>query len=112
MFCPKCGRPNEDSAKFCSSCGQGFYQPSVTVSDGSSWIPKNTFAVWSYYLGIASLLLCISGIPALILGIMALQKAKEQPELKGQAHAWVGIILGALSILLMIFFVFLAILDK
>ncbi len=27
MFCPKCGNPNDDSAKFCSGCGSALPQP-------------------------------------------------------------------------------------
>ena len=112
MFCPSCGKPNDDSAKFCSSCGQGFNQPRVIVQE-SNWIPKNTHALWSYYLGIASVFFCIlSGIPAIILGIMALNKAKQTPSLKGENHAWVGIVLGALSVLFFLFFVVMAIVGN
>lgn len=103
MFCPTCGKPNDDSAKFCSSCGHGFDQPRVIVQD-SNWIPNNTHALWSYYLGFASVFFCIlAGIPAIILGIMALNKAKQNPALKGENHAWVGIVFGVLSVLFFLF---------
>lgn len=99
MFCPSCGKPNDDSAKFCSSCGHGFDQPRVNVQD-SNWIPQNAHALWSYYLGFTSVFFCIlSGIPAIILGIMALKKAKQNPALKGEIHARVGIVFGVLSVL-------------
>lgn len=104
MFCPSCGKVNDDSSKFCSSCGQAFNQPRVIVQD-SDWIPKNTHALWSYYLGFASCFLCIlSGIPAIILGIIALKKAKETPSLKGENHAYIGMVLGGISVLFFIFF--------
>jgi len=109
MFCPSCGKVNPDNAPSCYACGQMLNQPRVVVQDGG-WIPKNTYALWAYYLGIAATFSCIlSGIPSLILGIMALKKAKENPMLKGQAHAWVGIILGGISVGVFIFFVIMAI---
>ena len=112
MFCPSCGKANDDSAKFCSSCGKGFDQPRVTVQD-SNWIPKNTYALWSYYLGFASVFCCIfAGIPAIILGFMALNKAKQNPALKGENHAWVGIVLGMLSVLFIIIIIIGAFVSK
>ena len=101
MFCEKCGQNNDPSARFCARCGSALAAAPIVVNDGGNvFIPKNTLALWSYYLGIASLICCaVTGIPALLMGILALQKAKEDPSLKGQAHAWVGIILGGLSLL-------------
>lgn len=116
MFCPSCGNANDDSASFCSSCGQALNrQPRVVVQDGglSVLIPRNTDAIWAYYLGIASLLFCIlPGIPAIILGIRALNKAKKTPALKGEVHAWVGIILGGLSLFVFLLFIVLIIVGN
>ena len=64
---------------------------------------KNVPALVSYYLGIASLLPCIGfafAIPALILGIMGLKKRKANPEVKGSVHAWIGIVLGGIFMLI------------
>lgn len=63
---------------------------------------KNVPALISYYLGIASLLPCIGlvfAIPALILGIIGLKKRKANPEVKGSVHAWIGIVLGGVFML-------------
>jgi hypothetical protein len=63
---------------------------------------KNPHALIGYYLGIFGLFPFIGlllAIPALILGIMGLQRRKKNPIIKGAVHAWVGIVLGAISIL-------------
>ena len=64
---------------------------------------KNPPALIGYYLGVFSLIPCVGfilGIPALILGIVGLKKAKAAPGSKGKAHAWTAIILGSLAILI------------
>lgn len=56
---------------------------------------KNVPALIGYYLGVFSILpLFPIGIAALILGIAGLKKRREQPEVKGAVHAWIGIIAG------------------
>jgi hypothetical protein len=63
---------------------------------------KNPHALIAYYLGIAALLPVIGipfGIASLILGIIGLKKRRENPIIKGSAHAVIGIVLGACSIL-------------
>lgn len=58
---------------------------------------KNPQALTAYYLAVASLIPCLgilTGIPALILGLKGLKRAKKEPWVKGKAHAWIGIILG------------------
>lgn len=63
---------------------------------------KNPQALISYYMGIFSLvpffgfLLCI---PALVLGVLGLKKKKKFPQVRGTAHAWVGLITGGISLL-------------
>ena len=68
---------------------------------------KNPCALIAYYLGILSCLLCLFGIPLgivpLVLGIIGLQKRAANPAVKGSVHAWIGIVLGALSTLASIF---------
>lgn len=62
---------------------------------------KNPHALIAYYLGIFGLFPAIGlllAIPAFILGIMGLKKRKLNPVIKGAAHAWIGIILGAVSV--------------
>ncbi|KPK83568.1 MAG: hypothetical protein AMJ81_07950 [Phycisphaerae bacterium SM23_33] len=63
---------------------------------------KNVPALVGYYLGIFSLIPCLGvllGIAAVVLGILGLRKAGRQPEVKGKVHAWVGIVIGGLSVL-------------
>ena len=79
---------------------------------------KNPKALFAYYLGLLALLPCLGlapAIPAFILGIMGLKAAKQNPEIEGAGHAWVGIILGGLGILIwgggMIFGLVVAALD-
>ena len=64
---------------------------------------KNAPALIAYYLGIFSLIPCLGlavAIPAVILGIMGLQKYKQNPAVRGTAHAWIGIVLGTICTLL------------
>lgn len=62
---------------------------------------KNPQALVAYYLGIFGLFPFIGvllAIPAFILGILGLKKRKQNPIIKGAVHAWIGIVLGAISI--------------
>jgi hypothetical protein len=71
-------------------------------------IPKNGYALGSYYCGVFSLLgifFClvpglIGGLTALALGVMAIQREKENPLLRGRGHAITGIVLGVISALI------------
>ena len=62
---------------------------------------KNPCALTAYYLGIFSCLFCLFGIPlgivAVVLGIIGLRKRAANPAVKGSVHAWIGIVLGAIS---------------
>jgi hypothetical protein len=62
---------------------------------------KNAPALISYYLGILALLPILGfffGIASLVLGVRGLRKRRSEPHVKGAIHAWIGIILGALSL--------------
>lgn len=64
---------------------------------------KNPKALIAYYLGILALLPLIGfpfGIASLVLGVMGLKDRARNPVIKGSVHAWIGIVLGAGSILL------------
>lgn len=64
---------------------------------------KNVPALLAYYLGIFSLIPCLgifAAVPAFVLGIIGLRKRKQNPVIKGSAHAWIGIILGGLFTLI------------
>ena len=103
MFCPKCGAENSNANNNCTKCGNllNGAEPQAQRVQGSdvgisTIIPyKNAPALIGYYLGVFSIIPFFPiGITALILGIKGLKKAKEHPEAKGKAHAWVGIIAG------------------
>jgi hypothetical protein len=78
--------------------------PPLPVDRGSGLIPTgNPPALVAYYLAVFSLIPCFGvllAIPAVVLGIIGLRKAKAHPEAKGAAHAWFATILGLLTGLL------------
>jgi len=98
IFCSNCGSKLVEGKKFCSNCGRPSEAPPVVIDDGFVFFPKNHDAVWSYYLGVGSLL-CIPflGLVAIWFGVRGIREARKNPRAKGAVHAWVGIILGALS---------------
>ncbi len=65
-----------------------------------TFIPsRNGPALTSYYLGIFSLLPCLGfpmGVAAVYFGLQGLSRVRQNPEVRGGAHAWVGVICGAL----------------
>jgi hypothetical protein len=102
--CPVCGEQILATAKVCRFCGEKFAPaPSETQGDSTGGlIPyKNPPALIAYYCGIFSLVACIPflfplPIVALVLGIKGLRKAKAEPHVKGQVHAWIGVVCGAI----------------
>jgi hypothetical protein len=76
---------------------------SIPDSGISTVVPyKNVPALVGYYCGVFSLVCpCfLLGLFGFIFGMIGLKRAKEHPEAKGKAHAWIGIILGGLAGLL------------
>lgn len=75
----------------------GHYAPNPERETGDATggiIPyKNVPALIAYYLGVFS---CIPllGVVSIILGVMGLVKAKNNPAVRGQVHAIIGIVLG------------------
>jgi hypothetical protein len=60
---------------------------------------KNGPALVSYYFGIFSLMPCLGfpmGVVAVYYGIQGLRRVRENPAVRGGAHAWVGVICGGL----------------
>lgn len=82
---------------------EGYYRPPVAPrSDGfQTLIPtKNAMALAAYYTGVFSLIPCaalVLGPLAVFLGIRGLNRCRHHPELPGKAHAFVGIVLGAIT---------------
>lgn len=109
--CPVCGKMIAESAKVCRYCGEQFAPPPSQEEGDSTGgvIPyKNPPALIAYYCGIFSLAACIPvpfiflplPIVALVMGIKGLRKAREHPKVRGQVHAWIGIIGGSIFTIL------------
>lgn len=108
MFCSKCGSENAGEATFCTKCGTALQStpreaPAPTDETMSKVIPyRNVCALTSYYLGVFALIPCLGillGLASVPLGIMGLKEAKRNPLAHGTVHAWVGIVLGSLAVL-------------
>ncbi len=66
---------------------------------------RNGYALAAYYLGIFGLIPCLIGLGLvglvpLILGIVGLRKAATDELARGRVHAWIGILLGAVEVLI------------
>jgi hypothetical protein len=74
---------------------------------------QKTLAVWSLVLGILSLFCfgIVTGPIAIVLGVMALNKEKNEPNLYsgGKGLAYGGIALGSIAVLLTVLFILIAI---
>jgi hypothetical protein len=60
---------------------------------------KNGPALAAYYLGLLALFPCLGfpvGVAAVWFGIKGLRRVRENPAVRGGAHAWVGIVCGSL----------------
>jgi hypothetical protein len=95
-----CGKQIAAAARKCRYCGEVFEAPEAAEApEGDATggvIPyKNVPALIGYYLGVFSIIPCFPiGLAAFVLGIMGLKKAKQNPEVKGKVHAWIGILAG------------------
>ena len=113
--CPVCGHANPPAARTCTACGERLAptaanRPEDPFGDDGEFdeegdstggvIPyKNPPALIAYYLGLFSGFPLIGlplGIAAFVLGIIGLKKRRENPKVKGSAHAWIGIGCGGL----------------
>ncbi len=83
------------------------YQAPLPATSYSSYAPvtqENGLAIGSLVCGILSFLCCsvFTGIPAIVLGIMAINKEKNDPlRYGGKGMAIGGIVLGSLSIVIL-----------
>jgi uncharacterized membrane protein len=114
-ICGKCGAQMADHLSTCWQCGaplnlyavQGsgarpFAQGHATGDATGGLIPyKNVPALVGYYVSIIGLVPCVPvfSIAAIVLGIMGLMKVSKEPIVKGTVHAWIAIVLGAVSLL-------------
>ena len=97
MFCRFCGKAIQERDRFCPFCGKA--AAAVTTDDGLSLLfPKNSLALWSYYLGVAALIFCPLGLVSAVLGVLGVRYARLHPEARGGFHAAAGILLGVFAI--------------
>lgn len=64
---------------------------------------NNPMALIAYYLGLFSLFPCLGlvlAIPAFVLGILGLRARNRNPAIRGSVHAWIGIILGGIMMVI------------
>ena len=133
MFCPKCGTQNEDGSRFCYNCGtifeeenqqpqaQPVQQPMQPVQpmmqpDVKPAVPGKGLGIASMIVGIISLALfcfwfiCIPcGIVGIVLGIIAMSKAKAAGMKNGMALA--GLICSSIALGLTVIYIVLAIIG-
>ena len=124
--CPVCGFANPPGARVCEACGEPrpaserfaksddaddlFEEDDSEFDDdreGDSTggvVPyKNPPALLAYYFGLFSFIPGLGlglGIAAVVLGVLGLKKRRENPAVKGSAHAWFGIGCGGFFALL------------
>ncbi|MCY2964842.1 MAG: hypothetical protein NT069_14595 [Planctomycetota bacterium] len=97
--CPVCGEAIAASARKCRFCGEEFDADKEEKGDSTGGlIPyKNAPALIAYYCGLFSIFPCFPlGWVAFIMGIKGLKKVKEEPQVRGTVHAWIGVIMGGL----------------
>jgi type II secretory pathway pseudopilin PulG len=104
MYCAKCGQENPAEGTTCSSCGQPLRMPAQPPAAAGPAVPAGEAqtagkATASLVLGLFSLVICVAGIPAVILGHMALSEIKKSAgRLKGEGMALAGLIMGYLTV--------------
>jgi len=115
MKCPECDRQNRDGAIMCAECGRVLVWPRL---DGPHF-RTSRLAIGSAVAGVVSILCAIAdregrismclfifmagvaGISAATLGVAALACIEiNRPELKGRKYALIGILLSAITFIL------------
>ena len=114
MFCVHCGKELPEGAAFCPGCGRAVRPEAAKVTvchvddEVRYLIPDNNYALVSYYVGLFSALFgIVLGPAAIVTGIKGIKYAKTHPEAHGRNHAVVGIVFGALGLLIWLFVAFL-----
>jgi hypothetical protein len=101
-------QPSQSPPQFPQHPGQG-------DSTGGVIPYKNMPALLAYYLGILSLVCCLFGVPfgivPIVLGIIGLRKRAANPAIHGTVHAWIGIVLGGLTLLASLFILVIAVMT-
>ncbi|MBM4128248.1 MAG: hypothetical protein FJ247_13085 [Nitrospira sp.] len=94
--------------------------PPVQGDSTRGLIPyKNSNALAAYYLGIFGLIPVLGLVMAIVaigFGVSGLKKWKQNPIIAGSVHAWIGIILGVISVgyhaLLILFYLMILLQDR
>jgi hypothetical protein len=96
MFCPKCGKENPDGVQLCQFCSWVMSSASrQPLADAKT----SGLAIASLVLSILGLFTCITMLPGIILGIVALVKIGQSAgRLKGNGLAIAGIAVPAAAI--------------
>jgi hypothetical protein len=71
---------------------------------------RSNLAFIALLMGIASFINLLGlekGLIAIVAGVLAIRELRKAPELSGKSMAWAGAILGALSIVTIVFFMIL-----
>ncbi len=115
MYCVQCGQEKPAEGTTCSKCGQPLMAPAhPAVAPASPAAPAGEAqtagkAKASLVLGLFSLIFCVAGIPAIILGHMALSEIKKSAgRLKGDGMALAGLIMGYFTTLAIPFILIIA----
>src|SRR4030095_9944834 len=111
MTCPQCQLPNPVSATYCARCGAPLSSAPVApapigASVSTAGGERHAMAITARVRAILSpLVACVlvglvTGLVALVLGIMAMSRANRQPGLYGgKTPAIIGAVLGGLTLL-------------
>ena len=108
MFCPKCGKENNEGENFCVACGTQFEnsQPveQKQVEVVSTEPKKCSKAKSSFWTAIVGLIIAgiICGTYAIVSGIQALKELDASKEMTGKGMATAGIVIGVLDVILSI----------
>ena len=119
MYCPQCGQQNPAESATCGNCGQPLMTPAAAPQPSpaagtaapapSAAVPTDGKAIASLVLGLLGVIICIAGIPAIILGHIARSNIrKSNGQLKGEGMATAGMVLGYLTVVAIPFIAIIA----
>ena len=108
MFCRFCGQPNDDNAKFCSSCGSNLEesvsvqgQPNLEAQPVSAAPVKTSGkAIAGFVLSLSGILIAalICGTLGLVFSCMAFKEINER-KLRGRGLAIAGLVISIVDII-------------
>lgn len=108
MYCRKCGVYNEDSASYCTSCGEQMVVSHPAPSpQGPSFdempamrmllpVGRSGWAIVAGYLGLFSFLLIFAPF-AIVFSVLAIFDLKRNPKKCGMGRAVFGLVMGVLG---------------